>query len=111
MTATANAIVADTADERSGDTVAQLSPRLRQHPGAGPTDLTKVSVYLDERTDGYLEIVRAAGRRSQPKVDATRSAVVRLALNRLVAQMDVAEVLAALRRNADAQSGPGRKRS
>lgn len=79
-------------------------------PTAG-TDLTKASIYLDEPTDAYLETVRAAARTAKPRVDATRSAVVRLALNRLAEQFTPAEVVAELQRSAAAHSGPGRKRA
>ncbi len=79
-------------------------------PPAG-TDLTKASIYLDEPTDAYLETVRAAARTAKPRVDATRSAVVRLALNRLAEQFTPAEVVAELQRSAAAHSGPGRKRA
>lgn len=82
-------------------------------PAAPPTgtDLTKASIYLDEPTDAYLETVRAAARTAKPRVDATRSAVVRLALNRLAEQFTPAEVVAELQRSAAAHSGPGRKRA
>ncbi|UXA21336.1 hypothetical protein [Mycobacterium sp. SMC-4] len=79
-------------------------------PPAG-TDLTKASIYLDESTDAYLETVRAAARTTKPRVDATRSAVVRLALNRLAEHFTPAEVVAELQRSAAAHSGPGRKRA
>lgn len=79
-------------------------------PPAG-TDLTKASIYLDEPTDAYLETVRAAARTAKPRVDATRSAVVRLALNRLAKQFTPAEVVSELQRSAAAHSGPGRKRA
>jgi hypothetical protein len=75
------------------------------------TDLTKVSIYLDEPTDAYLETVRAAGRTTKPRVDATRSAVVRLALNRLADELGPADVIAELGRNAASHIGPGRKRA
>jgi hypothetical protein len=80
-------------------------------PAAVGTDLTKVSIYLDEPTDTYLETVRAAARTAKPRVDATRSAVVRLALNRLADQLGPAEVVAELGRNAAGHTGPGRKRA
>lgn len=81
-------------------------------PAAGSsTDLTKVSIYLDDTTDSYLEMVRAAARTTKPRVDATRSAVVRLALNRIAAELTPAEVVAELQRSAAAHSGPGRKRA
>lgn len=78
---------------------------------APATDLTKVSIYLDDPTDTYLETVRGAARTARPRVDATRSAVVRLALNRLAEQLDPAAVVAELQRKAAGHSGPGRKRA
>jgi hypothetical protein len=80
-------------------------------PPTASTDLTKVSIYLDELTDTYLETVRGAARTAKPRVDATRSAVVRLALNRLADQLGPAEVVAELGRNAAGHMGPGRKRA
>jgi hypothetical protein len=80
-------------------------------PPTASTDLTKVSIYLDEPTDAYLETVRGAARTAKPRVDATRSAVVRLALNRLADQLGPAEVVAELGRNAAGHTGPGRKRA
>ncbi len=80
-------------------------------PPAAGTDLKKVSIYLDDTTDVYLETVRAAARATKPRVDATRSAVVRLALNRLAEQLTPAEIVAELQRSAAAHSGPGRKRA
>jgi hypothetical protein len=79
--------------------------------GASGTELTKVSIYLDESTDAYLETVRTAARTAKPRVDATRSAVVRLALNRLADQLSPTEVIAELQRNAAGHTGPGRKRA
>lgn len=78
--------------------------------GATNSDLTKVSIYLDEQSDAYLETVRSAARNARPRVDATRSAVVRLALTRLADELDAAEVIAELQRNAAGHTGPGRKR-
>ncbi len=80
-------------------------------PPATGTDLTKVSIYLDDTTDAYLETVRAAARATKPRVDATRSAVVRLALNRLAEQLTPPEIVAELQRSAAAHNGPGRKRA
>ncbi|GAB4939983.1 MULTISPECIES: hypothetical protein [Mycobacterium] len=80
-------------------------------PVPGGSELAKASIYLDEHTDAYLETVRAAARTTKPRVDATRSAVVRLALNRLADQLTPGEVVAELQRNAEGHTGPGRKRS
>lgn len=85
------------------------APTVVQSSGA--SDLSKVSIYLDEPTDTYLETVRVKARAAKPRVDATRSAVVRLALNRLADQLSAAEVVAELQRNAAAHTGPGRKRA
>jgi hypothetical protein len=85
-------------------------------PTAAPTtttqlsDLVKASLYLDQDTDEFLEAVRIAGRQTKPKTDASRSAVVRLALNRLAATLSPAEVVEELRHRAPAASGSGRKR-
>jgi hypothetical protein len=70
-----------------------------------------VSIYLDDTADAYLETVRAAARATKPRVDATRSAVVRLALNRLAEQFTPAEIVAELQRSAATHNGPGRKRA
>jgi hypothetical protein len=90
-----------------------LAPPTRPaaSPGTTGTDLAKVSIYLDEPTDTYLETIRAAARTAKPRVDATRSAVVRLALNRLADQLGPAAVVAELGRNAAGHTGPGRKRA
>lgn len=86
------------------------APAAATPPTSG-TDLTKVSIYLDDTTDASLETVRAAARATKPRVDATRSAVVRLALTRLAEQLTPAEIVAELQRSAATHSGPGRKRA
>jgi hypothetical protein len=75
------------------------------------TELAKVSIYLDEHADAYLETVRTTARSAKPRVDATRSAVVRLALSRLAEQLRPADVVAELQRSAATHTGPGRKRA
>ncbi|WP_165616979.1 hypothetical protein [Mycobacteroides abscessus] len=91
---------------------AATSKSSRPAPTTTPaTELTKVSIYLDDPTDTYLETVRGTARTARPRVDATRSAVVRLALNRLAEQLDPAAVVAELQRKAAGHSGPGRKRA
>lgn len=96
---------------------AQTPPATKARPPAPPpaasaaTDLAKVSLYLDDATDTYLETVRAAARTARPRVDATRSAVVRLALTRMAEQLNPTQVVDELQRNAAAHTGPGRKRA
>jgi hypothetical protein len=87
------------------------APTTSPAPATSATDLAKVSIYLDESTDTYLETVRAAARTVRPRVDATRSAVVRLALTRLADQLEPGQVVAELQRNAATHTGPGRKRA
>lgn len=90
---------------------APLPPAIDPPASSAANDLTKVSIYLDDPTDSYLETVRAAARTAKPRVDATRSAVVRLALTRLADQLTPGQVVAELQRNAAAHTGPGRKRA
>jgi hypothetical protein len=73
-------------------------------------ELSKVSIYLDRRTDSYLESVRTQARAETPRVDTTRSAVVSLALNRLARELSPAEVVEELRSSAATDNRPGRKR-
>lgn len=96
-----------------------VRPAAPPHAGAAspvvrpprPTELTKVSIYLDEPTDAFLESVRTAARFAKPRVDATRSAVVRLALTRLAQQLHPSDLVAELQRKAATHTGPGRKRA
>ena len=74
-------------------------------------ELTRSSIYLDAAADAFLEQVRSAGRTGRPKVDASRSAVVRLALARLQAEMNARDIIDELRRRADISAQTvGRKR-
>ena len=74
------------------------------------TDLSKVSIYLDVNADAFLETVRMHARTTRPRVDATRSAVVRYALNRLAGELSPTQIVDELKRNAVVTVGPGRKR-
>jgi len=70
----------------------------------------KVTLYVDRDTDEFMEAVRVEGLTSRPKVDVSRSAVVRLALRRLMNDMSPAEIKALLADQAVRSAGPGRKR-
>lgn len=72
--------------------------------------LAPSTVSLDRRTEEVLEAVRTAGRFSQPKVDANRSATIRLAVARLTEQLTPQEIADELRRRAPHSQGTGRKR-
>lgn len=57
-----------------------------------------------------MEAARIAGLLAQPKTDISRSAVVRLALRRLMAEMSADEVKEHLQSQVLTTQGPGRKR-
>ena len=73
-------------------------------------DLAKYSIYIDTTADEYLEAVRVAGRKLRPKITATRSAVVRLALAKLAEQMTPADVAEEIARRAPERTANGRPR-
>ena len=89
---------------RSGDGASSAAD-----PGSG---LSKMSICLDGASDVFRESVRVLGRASQPRVDATRSAVVRLAVMKLARDLSPAEVIEELRRSAPSNgtARPGRPR-
>jgi len=70
----------------------------------------KVTLYVDRDTDEFMEAARVAGLTSRPKVDVSRSAVVRLALRRLMDEMSPAEIKTLLAGQTLRSTGPGRKR-
>lgn len=72
--------------------------------------LVKTTIHLNAADDRFLDEVSFVGRRAQPKVDASRSAVTRLALRRLAAHMTPDEIVDDLRRGISNSSGAGRKR-
>ncbi|WP_137726565.1 hypothetical protein [Prescottella subtropica] len=69
-------------------------------------ELSPSTVYLGSEEDDFLEDVRAAGRRRPQRVDANRSAVVRLALNRLAEQLTHGEVVEEIHRQGKVSRGP-----
>lgn len=98
------------------ETVDQESPvspasQVLPHVANGYEPLTRSTIYVDAASDTWLEDVALTARRSTPRADAPRSAVVRLALERLRAQMTSDQVVEQLRaRVAMAPARPGRKR-
>lgn len=71
--------------------------------------LKVVTIYLEQDDDDFLETITHTGRTTQPKTAISRSAVVRLALERLHAQMSPDEIVNELRPRGS-QPGTGRKR-
>ncbi len=70
----------------------------------------KMTFYVDQDIDRYLEDVRIQGLTSRPKVDVSRSAVVRLALRRLREEMNPEQVKALLAAQPTDPTRTGRKR-
>lgn len=80
-------------------------------PDEGETELYRSTIYFGQAEDRFLEEVRGVARRSKPKVDATRSAVVRLAVKRLLNELSPSQVVEELRPQSPRDStAPGRKR-
>jgi len=104
--------------ERLTTSSAASEPEPEQAPVSPPTTteaekvkvaLKVVTVYLEQNDDDFLEAITHTGRTTQPKTAISRSAVVRLALERLHAQLSPDEIVTELRPRGSQQS-TGRKR-
>lgn len=89
-------------------TTAPVSPASRAPNILGAP--VKVTLYVDRDLDEFMEAARVEGLIARPKVDISRSAVVRMALRRLMSEMSAAEVKTVLEKQNVRNSGPGRKR-
>jgi hypothetical protein len=69
----------------------------------------RVTLYVDRQADEFMEAARILGLSARPKVDISRSAVVRLAMRRLMADMTPEQVKQLLERQEVRADGPGRK--
>lgn len=80
-------------------------------PVSSSSALVRSTIYLGEMDDTWLQEISSLGRGRRPKVDASRSAVARLALERLRADMTQEEIVALLSARAEASvQSVGRKR-
>lgn len=71
----------------------------------------KIGLYIDEPHEDFFEAVRAAGLSQRPRVSLSGSAVVRLALDRLMAHMTPEQVRDAIVSKQPVESNtPGRRR-
>lgn len=89
----------------------ETKPAARQpaKARAATSELIRQTVYLDDAADDVLEEVRSASRRR--RVDANRSAVIRLALRRLKDDLSAEQIVDEIERaskHADT-SKPGRR--
>lgn len=94
----------------SGDrTIRPATEPAPATPSSAP--LVRATVYLQDSDDLWLERIAGEGRLQRPRVDASRSAVTRLALERLREQMTRDEIVAHLAAKAHASTqAVGRKR-
>ena len=83
-------------------------PAAAEQAVAEPT--IKMSIYLEASDDLYLEEITHAGKTSRPRIAISRSAIVRLALERLAATMTADEIVDQLRKTGEEHQGAGRKR-
>ena len=93
---------------------ARLAPVAPPEPASEPAavvdGLVRKTIYFGESEDATLEDLTIAGRRAKPRVEASRSAIVRLALSRLVDQLTPEEIIDELRQRGSQTVGTGRKR-
>lgn len=79
-------------------------------PATSVPPASPATVYLDEAQVSFLEQARVAGLLSSPRLDLSKSAVVRLALRRLQEQLSVDEICAVLRAQPLDPTKTGRKK-
>ena len=77
-------------------------------PGERPA--RPVTLYLEETHIDFLEEARIAGLTGRPRLDVSKSAVVRLALRRLQEQMTIEEIRDYLKAQPTDATKTGRKR-
>jgi hypothetical protein len=77
---------------------------------AGSNTLAPSAISLDRKTEELLEAVRTAGRFAEPRIDANRSATIRLAMSLLGEKFTPEEVVDQLRRRTAESKAPGRRR-
>lgn len=90
--------------------VAEAKEKVATQEPAVQEPTIKMSIYLEASDDLYLEEITHAGKTSRPRIAISRSAIVRLALERLAATMTADEIVDQLRKTGDEHQGAGRKR-
>lgn len=70
----------------------KAAPAAASDPAPVKPTSRKVGLYLDEAHEDFMFAVQAAGNALRPRVNLTASAVVRLAMDRLMADMSVEQV-------------------
>jgi hypothetical protein len=75
-----------------------------------PAPIVRVTSYVDESQDAYLDDVKFVGVRQRTKIDVSRSAVMRFALERLMADMTPEQAYEAIAAKPVDSKASGRKR-
>jgi hypothetical protein len=75
-----------------------------------PQAQIRVTVYVEETHDAYLENVRFVSAHRRPRIDVSRAAVVRYALDRLIADMTPEQVYQTIAGKPVDPKATGRKR-
>ena len=75
-----------------------------------PRAQVRVTIYVEETHDAYLENVRFVGAHCRPRIDVSRAAVVRYALDRLMADMTPEQVYQTIADKPIDPNATGRKR-
>ena len=83
------------------------NPPATTPPPTGGGELIRTTLHLSPAEDEFLEAVRAAGRGRRPRVDTSRSAVARYAINQLAAQMTAEQIVTALEQSAQPTTSTG----
>lgn len=73
-------------------------------------ELRKIAVYLEGEQDTALEALRYLGTAQRPRLDVSKSAVVRFALKRLLADLSHEEIVGAIAASPVDSQATGRKR-
>ena len=87
----------------------EATPTAAAAAPAKPTS-HKVGLYIDDAHGDFFEAVRAAGQSQKPRVTLTSSAVVRLAMDRLIADLGAEGVRDALLAKPIDPTAVGRRR-
>ncbi|TDT30079.1 hypothetical protein [Naumannella halotolerans] len=85
----------------------QPTPPIQSATADDKDQLERKTIYLDVAGDDFLAEVAFSARKHRPKVDASGSAVVRYALERLRNEMTADAVVEVLKQRADRIPGGG----
>lgn len=85
-------------------------PKTKKESSEHLEALSQLTVMLEESQVDWLDQIRILGLTSKPKLDITRSAVIRLAVSRLTEQMNPKEIAQWFARQPESSVSTGRKR-